>query len=160
MAEFFQASEVLKIAIQIEDNGEIFYRLVAEKTNEVQLKKIFDFLADEDVRHHKIFADMLLKVEEYTPSESYPGEHQAYLNVHADECIFTKEKAGEVMAQKIKSSREAIKLGIKMEIDSILYYLGMKDFVSKGQAEIIDKIIAEEHSHYLKLLNIKKNMRK
>jgi rubrerythrin len=107
MANIFDASEILKIAVRIEKNGEVFYREIVSKFKEKEIKAIFSFLADEDGRHRKIFEDLLSKTKKYEPPESYPGEHIAYLRAFADEHIFNKENAGKLMANKIKTEKRA-----------------------------------------------------
>ncbi len=156
MTKFFEASEILEFAIRIEENGGSFYRQMVKKVKRKELKELFNFLADEEVKHRKIFEDMVSSIGKYQPQESYPGEYFAYLRAYADEHIFTKEKIGELMANKIKNEKEAIKFAIDVEIDSILYYLEAKGLVPQKQRETIDKVIAEERRHYLKLLEIKK----
>jgi rubrerythrin len=89
MAVSFNASEILQFAIKIEENGEEFYRLMAEKLKKKELKDVFNYLADEEVKHRKIFETMASRVQHYEPPESYPGEYFAYLNAYADEYVFT-----------------------------------------------------------------------
>lgn len=52
--------------------------------------------------------------------------------------------------------KEAIDVGLVAEIESILYYLEMRNFVPDNEKSIIDKIIEEERGHYTKLSEIKK----
>ena len=156
MSIFFSASEIFQFAIKIEENGEEFYRLIAEKTEAAEVKNIFAYLAGEEAKHKTIFQDMLGRVEKYEPPESYPDEYFAYLKAYASELVFTKEKKGQVMAGQMKTVPEAIEFGIRIEIDSILYYLEVKNLVPENQKTIIDKIVEEERRHYLKLLAVKK----
>ena len=78
MPEIFKAAEILKTAIRIEENGIVFYREMVNKFKEKNLQDIFNFLAEEDERHRKIFEDMLSKSEQYDMVDSYPGEYEAY----------------------------------------------------------------------------------
>jgi rubrerythrin len=158
MSDLFNASEILKAAIRIEENGEVFYRKMADKLETQQIKDTFIYLADEDGKHKKIFEDMLSKeVDDYEPFESYTGEYIAYLRAYADEHIFSKEKTGLLMVKKIKTATEAIKFAIGIELDSIHYYGEAKNFVPEHQKKTIEKIIEEERSHYLKLLEVRKD---
>ena len=59
MPEMFKAAEILKTAIRIEENGIVFYREMIKRFKEKTLDDIFNFLADEDGRHRKIFEEML-----------------------------------------------------------------------------------------------------
>jgi rubrerythrin len=160
MSDFLNASEVLKVAIRIEENGEVFYRKMIEKLKSKQIEDAFIYLADEDGKHKRIFEDMLSKeADNYKPFESYSGEYMAYLRAYADEHIFSKEKTGQLLAKKIKTTTEAVKFAIGIELDSIHYYNEVRKFVPERQRNIIDKIIEEERSHYLKLLGVQKTLK-
>lgn len=158
MSEIFKAAEILKTAIRIEENGVVFYREMLNRFKENNLRDIFNFLADEDERHRKIFEDMLSKTEQYEMTDSYPGEYESYLRAFADEHVFSKEKTGTLMAKKVKDVKEAIQFGIEVELDSINYYQEIKRFVPDYQKELIEKIIQEERGHFLKLSDIKKRI--
>ncbi|MFN4226634.1 MAG: ferritin-like domain-containing protein [Candidatus Ratteibacteria bacterium] len=155
MGNFFNISEIYQFAIKIEENGEKFYRKIAEKVGDVEVKKIFIFLADEEVRHKKIFENNLAKIENYEPPESYPGEYFAYLKAYAEGLIFPKNIEKELEKEDII---EAIDFGIRRELDSIMYYLEMKDFIPETQVLELDKIIKEERSHFVRLSNLKKQI--
>jgi len=160
MSDLFDASEILKAAICIEENGEVFYRKMANKLESQQIKDAFIYLADEDGKHKKIFEDMLSKeADNYEPFESYTGEYMAYLRAYADEHIFSKEQTGLLMAKKIKTAMEAVKFAIGIELDSIYYYQEAKKFIPERQGSTIEKIIEEERSHYLKLLDVQKALK-
>ncbi|MCM8801284.1 MAG: ferritin family protein [Candidatus Omnitrophica bacterium] len=158
MGKFFEPSEILEFAIRIEENGERFYRQISKRFKPKEVKETFNYLADEEVKHKKIFENMLSKIEDYQPPQSYPEEYFLYLRAYADEHIFTKEKQAQVMAKKIKNIKEAIDFALQIELDSILYYLEAKNLVSTDQVSILNKVIDEEHRHYLKLSEMKKNL--
>jgi len=156
MTVFFNISEIYQFAIKIEENGEKFYRSIAKKTNNKEVKELFIFLADEEVRHKKVFEELLSKVEKYEPPEIYPGEYFAYLKAYAEELIFPKGVEKELEKEDII---EAIDFGIRRELDSIMYYLEAKSFVPETQHSELDKIIQEERSHFVKLSEIKKQIK-
>ncbi len=152
----FEVSEILQFALRIEENGEKIYREFSKTMEGNNVKKLFSYLADEEVKHKKTFEDMVSKVEKYEPPESYPGEYFAYLRAYVDNTIFTHKNLDKELA-KVKDAITAIEFSIRREIDSILYYLEMKNFVQKDQHNAIYKIIDEERRHYLKLTELKKN---
>lgn len=158
MNKFFEPSEILEFAIRIEENGESFYRNIAQKFKDNKVKETFNFLADEEIKHKKIFQGLLSKLEDYQPPQSYPEEYFLYLRAYADEHIFTKEKQSEIVAKKIKNIKEAIDFGLRIELDSILYYLEAKNLMPKDKINVLDKIVDEEHRHYLKLSDMKKKV--
>jgi len=153
----FEPSEVFQFAIRIEEGGEKFYREMAKKLPDAEVKKLFSVLAEEEIKHKKTYQDMVSKIEEYEPAESYPGEYFAYLRAYADNIIFTPQK----MEEKIKSitnAKSALEFAIDRELDSILYYEEAKKLVPKNQRVLIDTIIEEERRHFVKLSKCNKDV--
>ena len=146
----FEPSEVFQFAIRIEEGGEKFYREMAKKIDNTEVKSLFSALADEEVKHRKTYEGMLSKIEEYEPFESYPGEYFSYLRAYADNIIFTPKKMEEEIS-KINDAPAALKFAIDRELDSILYYQEVKNIVPQSQRGLIDKIIDEERRHFMKL---------
>lgn len=157
MVNIFSASEVVQLGIQVEKNGRDFYLAVAEKSKVDKAKQIFQYLANEEEKHIKVFEDILSSIEKYEPPEAYSEEYFSYLRALSEEYVFTKEKKGEEIAQKVKEDREAIELGVGFEKDSILFYNEMKKFVLKGGQKTIDKLIEQEQEHLIKLSQLKKS---
>ena len=59
----YAASELLAIAMRIEENGEKFYRRAGEKTNDQEAQLLLFFLADQEEIHRQIFAGLLAEAE-------------------------------------------------------------------------------------------------
>lgn len=156
MAEFFHISEIYQFAIKIEENGEKFYRSIAQKTKKKEVKDLFIFLADEEIKHKKVFEELLSKIEKYQPHEIYPDEYFLYLKAYAEELIFPPNIEKEIEKE---DEIEAIDFGIRRELDSIMYYLEMKGFVPETQHSELDKIIEQERFHFIKLSNLKKQLK-
>ena len=140
MSILFDVSEILRFAIRIEENGERFYRHAVKKTEDNNMKQIFSHLADVEIKHKKTFEDLLSRIEEYEPLESYPGEYLGYLRSYVDKIIFTDEVLDREIS-KIKGTSSALDFGIQRELDSILYYHEMKSFVPRSQHNQVDEII-------------------
>ena len=141
---------MFQFAIRIEEGGEKFYREMASRLEDADVKSLFTTLADEEVKHKKTYQAMVSKIEEYEPFESYPGEYFSYLRAYADNIIFTPERMKEEIA-KIKDAASALKFAIDRELDSILYYQEVKNLVPQNQRGLIDGIIEEERRHFVKL---------
>jgi rubrerythrin len=156
MEIFLGARDVLNFAIRIEEDGEVFYRKAALAAEKEPVRKLFARLADEEVGHKKVFQDMLSKLEEYSPTESYSGEYMAYLRDYIDsKIVFTEEKEKQFFA--VKSTLSAIDFAMERELDSILYYQEVKQFIMEKQWRIIDGIIVEERKHFAILAEAKEN---
>jgi rubrerythrin len=103
----FEPGEVFQFAIRIEENGEKFYRQMAQKFDETKVKELFSFLANEEMKHKKIYEEMVSKIEKYEPFETFPGEYFAYLRAYADKIIFTQKEFDEEIAN-IKNINAAL----------------------------------------------------
>jgi len=151
----FKASEVLKIAIQIEKNGLAFYTEVKNRSKYFPLQEVFGFLAKEEVKHEQTFKVLLEKIGDEASAESYPGENEMYLEAIAGENVFARGDAMKQLAQKAKNDKEAIDLAIGFEKDSVLFFGELKKFVPEADQTTVEQVIDEEREHLVKLLDLK-----
>jgi len=150
--KIFDVAEIFKFAVEIEQNGEKFYRRTADMAKDAESKKLFTFLADEEVKHKKLFEGMISKKDQYEPFENYPGEYQQYMDAYTGKIISNPDIQKEM--DSVKDTPGAIEFGIRRELDSILFYHEVKKFVG-NDASLIDKIIDEERKHFMTLVELK-----
>jgi len=155
----FNASEIYQFAIKIEENGEKFYKDLARKIENEEIKNLFNYLASEEVKHKETFENMLSKIKDYDLSGEYPEEYFTYLRTYANNIVFSEERLNEEI-EKIKDIVSALDFGIQKEVETILYYQEIKNLIPKDQHSLIDAIIEEERGHFLKLSQIKENLLK
>ena len=151
----FAGSEAVEFGIQIEINGRDFYKTLVEKSKNEKAKELFKFLEREEDGHIKKFRKILKSIQNYEPKEAYPEEYFSYMNSLASEYVFTKKGKGLEIANKVKTDKEALDLGIGFEKDSIVFYEGMKKIVPGSDGPILDKLIQEENNHLKKLTDLK-----
>ena len=149
----FNADEVFEMAEQIERNGGKFYRAAAEKFPAVG-KVLLGLAAMED-EHLKTFADMraeLSGTELDDPVFDPDGQAQMYLRVMADGNVFdVKVDPVELLATK-NTPEDVLTMAIGVERDSIAFYVGLKEAVSrKAGKDKVDDIIKEEMGHIVTL---------
>ena len=145
----FNADEVFEMAEQIERNGAKFYRAAAEKFPEVS-QVLSDLAAMED-EHEKTFAAMraeLSGIEADPPVFDPDGQAQMYLRVMADEHVFNiKADPLEQLAGQ-ETPEDVLKMAIGLEKDSIAFYVGLKEAVSRRAGkDKVEDIIKEEIGH-------------
>ncbi|MEN6332056.1 MAG: ferritin family protein [Smithella sp.] len=154
-ARVFEASDIVEIAIRIEENGFNFYKYAEQIAKQEEAKNLFAHLAVEETMHKKVFETLLAEMEKYNPPERYEGEYNAYLRDYVDSnIVFTKEAMDKEMS-KVKDTLSALDFAIKRELDSILYYHEVKRFVPDAQYPVIEQIINEERKHFTILSGIK-----
>ena len=149
----FNADEIFEMAEQIERNGGKFYRAAAEKFPAVN--KILLSLAAMEDEHLKTFADMrteLSGTELEEPVFDPDGQAQMYLRVMADGNVFdVKVDPIEQLATK-NTPEDVLKMAIGVERDSIAFYVGLKEAVSRRAGkDKVDDIIKEEMGHIVTL---------
>ena len=145
----FNADEVFEMAEQIEQNGAKFYRAAAEKFPEVN-QLLLELAAMED-KHEKTFAAMRT---ELTGTEAEPivfdpdDQAQLYLQAMADEHIFHLKSDPANQLGNLDTPDEVLKMAMGLERDSIAFYTGLKESVSRRAGkDKIDDIIKEEMNH-------------
>src|SRR4030043_23978 len=146
----FAPSEIFQFAIRIEENGEKFYRKMADKFQDKEMKNMFSALAKDEKKHAETYKAMVSKLEKYEPFESFPDEYFVYLKAYADKLIFD-EKSSKNEGLEIKDIKSALDFAIDKELDSILYYQEIRNLFSEKQRSEINKIIEEERKHFVKL---------
>ena len=156
MGFMFDPNEVFQIAVRIEENGERFYRKMAEKLDdEADVRRLFLFLADEEIKHRNYYSELLAAAGSVEPEESYPGEYFAYLNTYANGIIFSQE-AFDRKIDEIDTAEAALDFAIGAEWDSIHFYQELQGLVPESRRNQLQEIIAEERRHFVKLSKMRK----
>ena len=144
------AFEVFEIAEQIERNAAKFYRRAAAIFNDPDICKLFFRLAEWEMGHEKIFADMKKQiVGANTASMSFrSGETLPDPRVMAGLAIFGIRAEPTEELNGNENQADILRMAVEKEKDSIVFYNGLKDFLSHAADEDqIDRIIAEEMRH-------------
>lgn len=155
MSITFNADEIFEIAEQIERNGMEFYRRAAEVSSDAEARKLMLELADWEGTHVKVFADLRkdLSLHEKEPVFFDPNnEAVMYLRAIAGEHVFSPKADSRKFLSGKESLEQILSKAICFEKDSIAFYVGMRDLVSKELGkEKVDKIIEEEKRHVVML---------
>jgi len=151
----FDISDVIEVAMRIEENGAAFYRHAARVVPNKEVKAIFTRLADDEIKHRETFAKFREAVEPVPPPEGYDGEYAAYLHSYVDHALVFKTKDVEARISGIGDEAAALDFAIQRELDSILYYREIADLLHPDRRTVVEKIIAEERGHFRTLMNLK-----
>ncbi|UCC94542.1 MAG: ferritin family protein [Candidatus Omnitrophota bacterium] len=155
----FNPQEILRIAVQVEENGKNLYGILESKAKDTKLKEMWRYLKEQEELHRKVFQQMLDNVGDYIVYEVSPGEYDAYMRVIASSYILTQELIEKRMSQLFASDAEAIDFGIYIEKESILTYSALKEYVLTAKQPVIDKVIDEEKKHLVQLTLLKDQMK-
>jgi len=155
MVNNFNPQEILKIAINVEANGEELYALLEGKAKDKKIKDMWKYLKDEEAGHHKTFQDILDNIGDYVVYEFSSGEYEAYLKAISSQYIFTQELIDKKTKELFASDIDAINFAINIEKDSILTYDALKGYILIEKQPVLNKIIEEEKRHLEKLTVLK-----
>jgi rubrerythrin len=145
------ACEIFEIAVQIERNGAKFYRQAAELFDDSRVHNLFLQLVDWEIVHEQVFADMRNELIAQGPEAStFETESDVIFNARsmAGLAVFGNSMGPSVELTGKESVTDVLRTAIEKEKDSIIFYTGLKDFVSvKTAKDKIADIIKEEMRH-------------
>lgn len=143
----FTLTDLLDIAVQMEQNGKAVYCRAMEKTSNRDLLDLLQWMADEEEAHSRWFADR---------KESLPKETLTFQTMVPDllqDMMGEKSLSlDEVDFSRIKTKEQMLKTFIGFENDTILFYEFLDTFLDDpSTGEGLKKIIQEEEAHVEKL---------
>jgi rubrerythrin len=159
----FNANEVFKVAVKIEENGAAFYRKAAQQQSDDANREFLEKMAAMEDTHKASFLKMSddITVAEKTELVFDPqNEAAAYLAAMADTHGGEGSPSAADALTGSETMEEIIKTAIGLEKESILFYLGIKDMVPPkyGQSKV-DDIIDEERKHVIQLSSLLKKIK-
>ena len=151
MAKRFNAEEIFEMAEQIEANGYRFYLTAAQKVKDESLSAMFSRLGQMELDHEETFHEMRTHLEEEgVPRSAFDPDMQApaYLQALADAQIFNVHRDMSGAIEKVKSPLDLLKMAIRAEKDSVVFYAGIRALVPEDLGrDKIDWLIEQELSH-------------
>jgi rubrerythrin len=151
----FNAAEVFNIAIKIEENGKKFYEASLKIIDDPTVRKLFADLALQEVEHKKRFEalkDQLPKSATVATAWDPDNELDQYIKMMADEHVFVTSAGMVQELGQIKDVKDALRLAIEFEKDSVIFFLGLEDATeSKQDQELIKTLVKEEQEHLRRL---------
>ena len=147
-----KAADALELAMNIETNGEAFYRAVAGKVTDAAARALFEDLAHQETLHFAIF-ERLSRTLSGSPLMSAEAwdEYQNYLQATVQSALFEGPDRALAAADQAADEAQAITMAIGFEKETLLFFYHLGDLVSDRDRKTIAKIIAEEKSHVRRL---------
>ena len=141
----FSMREIFDLAIQIEKNGEQYYRDAMKEISNPSLRSMLEWLAEEEEKHQIWFSERKEKL--HTEGDALELEEMGssiLQSILGDQSFSLKEAD----LSKIDSVEAYIQLAIEFEKDSILFYEMIGSFIEDTEtSEKLNEIIAEENRH-------------
>ena len=157
----FNAAEVFKVGIKIEENGKAFYEKALKVIDNPEIKKLFQELAQEEVGHKKKFEELLGQLPPQAAESTVwdlDNETDAYIKMMADQHVFVGGESIETQISHLKNVKDALNLAINFEKDSVIFFLTIQDATDEAKGrEFIGQLVKEEQQHLRRLtLELKK----
>jgi rubrerythrin len=138
-------TNILEYAMQMEKDGEDYYRQLARQTSNKGLHTILTMLADEEVKHYNVIERMQIKE---------PNMTETTILTDAKNIFVQTKESGESFDFDINEA-ELYKKARDIEKKSRDFYTEKADDVTEEYQKEIFLILAdEENKHYLLLDNI------
>ncbi len=147
----FTASDLFDLAIQVEINGERFYRYALSKVKRDSLKDLLAWLADQESEHKSAF----LEIKGRTADSAMPSGPLVSLSQQALRGAMGRHafSLDELEIDLIQDEKEILRAAIVFEEDSILFFEFIAPFVSDpSPLATLEHIKKEELNHKLLLM--------
>jgi len=137
---------IFDYAMKMEKDGENYYRELSKKVKNKGLKKIFNMLAEDEVKHYNTFKDM---------KEDVDSEMSDTKILNDSKNIFEKMKDEGDNFDFEDEHKNQYKKALEIEERSINFYNEKsKEVESEFQKNMFKKIAEEERKHYNLVYNI------
>lgn len=143
------AIDILKTAILMEKRGKTFYETVAAQTQNEEVKRIFNTMAEEEQTHIEFLSKQFIN---YQKNKIFA---KISLQNNEDELILNKTITDQISAASYEAA--AISAAIDMEKKAIdIYSQRAKEATDPNEKEIFDWLANWEKSHFGILLEMNK----
>lgn len=139
--------DVLNFAVEIEKNGEKFYKMLEKLVVNAKAKELFKGLAEAEAQHVIDFEKLKEKVSDYQTPESYDGEYMEYVEILIASHIFHKHTDINALSLQVIDARSALDLALVFEKDSIVFFSELGNLLSSHDQQAVKDLIKEEHKH-------------
>ncbi len=141
-----QDVSIVKEAIKLEINGRAFFEHAASRTNNELGKKMFNKLADDEIRHLKTFGDIFLSTVSAQEWKSLVEQEETKQSDLIEQLKKRMQDAGK---NKSASELEAISIGMELERRAIEFFDQAANEISdQTLKQTLKKISDEEKFHY------------
>lgn len=155
----FSKNEVIEMAIQIEKRGLHFFNAMQESVANNEVKRIFAFLAAEEMEHIATFEGLRSEEDRMQLQGPYNWEEVGqYFGTLMNNMVFPTIKEGSELATEIDDEFVAIHTAISIEKDNILFFREISDLVGQEDKKLLRELIEQEKGHIRKLMDLKNDL--
>ena len=145
----FSIREIFELAIQIEKNGEKFYRDALRKISNPSLISLLKWMADQEVEHQGWFSERKETLGNEVDHVELEEKGSSILQSILGDQSFSLKEAD---LSKIQDVEALLQLGIEFEKDTILFYEMIGSLIEDTETSQKLSEIIEEENHHIQLL--------
>lgn len=141
----FSLHDIITVAVQIEENAERVFREAAANASNPSLVSLFGWLADEELRHAKVFSELGSEVRMTAADPVIEVLGGEILSRILGDQTFSLD---DVDFSGMNRIQEVLLAAIEFEQDTVLFYEMIRSFVQdQDESGLLDTIIEEEKEH-------------
>lgn len=152
----YKLEDIFKFAIDLEKQGERFYKIATDYTSKKETKELFTYLSRWEAKHALTFSKfqrVYLKKKLYFLADE---RFELLSEVLLRGMVFPDISEVRDKLKKEENIVSIIKMAMDVETNTILFYQRFKELLKQKELEkALDKIIREEENHLLKLKNLR-----
>lgn len=152
MGKLFNIFEIIKLAIEKEKESITLYEDFAISIKNKKIKYLFNTLAQEEKKHEVFYVQLSNSIQKkQLIGVKANSEYDAYMK----ELIAVGRPTPILNINNLDNTEAILNYAIKREEDSILFYVGLKNYIDAINHDTIDTIIQEEAKHLVKIFLMK-----
>ena len=144
-------ADIIDLAVQTEVRGEAFYRQAATMSGNGEAGRLFAYLADEELRHKKVFQGLSPAIINTEMDPTTWDEAQMYIAATVDASFFSRADAPIRAVPAGATIGDMLRQAIEFEKQTLLYFYALRDLIQPANRPILDNVIQEEKSHVRRL---------
>ena len=138
-------TNIFEYAMQMEKDGEDYYRQLAQQTNNDGMRNILTMLADEEVKHYQAIEKMKTQQTQIVESEILTDAKNVFAQI---------KESGEILDFNISQAELYTKARDIEKKSRDFYTEKANEVTERYQKELFLKLAVEEQKHYVLLDNI------
>lgn len=137
--------DIFEYAIQMEKDGELLYRQLADKPDNTGLKKILNMLADDELKHARTLEQMQMGQTSFYETTILADSKNIFEQIRRTGLDSLNTPEGSIYTPQLNLYNQALKIEQK-SID--FYQQKSKEVQDDYQKKLFQKLVDEEKKHY------------
>jgi len=147
--KMFTMREIFDLGMKIERNGEKFYRNGLKKISDPPLQSLFEWLAEEEVKHREWFAFRRDSIKTHEKEIELEEMQSSVLQHIMGDQSFSLEEAD---LDRIESDKDLLEIAIEFEKDTVLFFEMITSLVDDEETLRQLHVIIDEENRHIKSL--------